>query len=107
KKPEKTSKTKNRIESFRFRCLCWWGRVKVTNENAAKEILKETFGNVILDDFKGLVSRKYNDRIAWHKGDSDLGANNITLAKIVIEKDIVDSRGMKDSDAKEDKENDA
>lgn len=80
---------------------------KVTNENAAKEILKETFGNVILDDFKGLVSRKYNDRIAWHKGDSDLGANNITLAKIVIEKDIVDSRGMKDSDAKEDKENDA
>lgn len=27
KKLEKTSETKNRIESFRFRCLCWRGQV--------------------------------------------------------------------------------
>lgn len=83
------------------------GRLGRAKKSEVKDILKETFGNVILEDFESLVSRKYNGRIVWHKGDSDRGANNITLAKIVIEKDIVDSKGMKDSDAKEDKENDA
>ena len=27
---EKVRKTKNRIESFRFRCLCYWGRVIIS-----------------------------------------------------------------------------
>ena len=31
-KLEKTSKTKNRIESFRFRCLCWRGRVRIQQD---------------------------------------------------------------------------
>ena len=83
------------------------GRLGRAKKSEVKDILKETFGNVILDDFEGLVSRKYNGRIAWHKGKRNVGANNITLAKIVIEKDIVDSKGMKDSDKKEDKENKA
>jgi len=32
---EKARKTKNRIESFRFRCLCCWGRLK-THKNGGK-----------------------------------------------------------------------
>lgn len=34
KKPEKTSKTKNWIESFRLRCLCWRGRVTESLQQA-------------------------------------------------------------------------
>ena len=82
-------------------------RLERATKGEVKDILKETFGSVILDDFEGLVSRKYNGRIVWHEGTNKRGANNVTLAEIVIEKDIVDSKGMKDSDAKENKENDA
>lgn len=82
-------------------------RLEHATKGEVKDILKETFGNVILDDFEGLVSRKYNGRIAWHEGTNKRGANNVTLAEIVIEKDIVDSKGMKDSDKKGDKENEA
>jgi len=34
---EKSRKTKNRIESFRFRCLCWRGRFRQTRCNRAVE----------------------------------------------------------------------
>lgn len=82
-------------------------RLERATKGEVKDILKETFGNVILDDFEGLVSRKYIGRMAWHEGTNRRGANNITLAEIVIEKDIVDGKGMKDSDKKESKEDDA
>ncbi len=77
------------------------------NRNEAKEILQEIFGNVLLGDFESLILKKYEDRIIWKKGEGSRGANNVTLAEIVLEKDIVDSKGMKDSDKKEDKENEA
>lgn len=77
------------------------------NRNEAKEILQEIFGNVLLGDFESLILKKYKDRIIWKKGEGSRGANNVTLAEIVLEKDVVDSKGMKDSDKKEDKENEA
>lgn len=84
------------------------GRLEsIGSKNKAKEVLKDIFGDVVMDDFKGIISRKYADRITWKKYDKKQGANNITLVAIVIEKDIVDSKGMKDSDKKEDKENNA
>lgn len=84
------------------------GRLEsIGSKNKAKEVLKDIFGDVVMDDFKGIISRKYADKITWKKYDKKQGANNITLVAIVIEKDIVDSKGMKDSDKKEDKENNA
>ena len=41
KKLEKTSETKNRIESFRFRCLCWRGQVNTVHTVNAKDYTKE------------------------------------------------------------------
>lgn len=84
------------------------GRLEnVDSKVKAKEVLKDIFGDVVMDDFEGIISRKYKDKITWKKGDSSRRANNISLAEIVIEKDKVDIKGMKDSDKKEDKENNA
>lgn len=78
------------------------------NRKNVKEKLENIFGNVTLDNFKGLVmAQEAKGMVEWKDGDSKRGANNVKLAAIVLYKKIIDSKGMKDSDKTDNKEKDA
>lgn len=75
------------------------------NRKNVKEKLESTFGNVALDNFKGLVMEQgAKGMLEWKDGDSKRGANNVKLAAIVLYKKIIDPKGMKDSDKTDSKE---
>lgn len=78
------------------------------NRKNVKEKLENTFGNVALDNFKGLVMEQgAKGMLEWKDGDSKRGANNVKLAAIVLYRKMIDSKGMKDSDKTDSKEKDA
>ncbi len=74
------------------------------NKKEVKEKLKNVFGDVVLDDFRGLVMKQEEKgRMEWRDGDTNRGGNNVKLAAIVLYKDNIDTKGMKDSDKTESK----
>lgn len=75
-------------------------------EMEIEEKVKELLGDVMLADFGNLVESDYNNRMTWADGDSKRGKNNVTLAEIVLMKDLIDSKKMKDSDKEDGEEND-
>lgn len=80
---------------------------EMDNKKEVKEKLKNVFGNVVLDDFKGMVMKQgKKGRMEWRDGDTNRGGNNVKLAAIVLYKDVIDTEGMKDSD-KTDNEKDS
>lgn len=50
---EKSRKTKNRIESFRFRCPCWRGRLRMVCSDFSMYISKSKAGEQYLDSLNG------------------------------------------------------
>ena len=82
---EKSRKTKNRIESFRFRCLCCWGRLKGHYDISIDDLLNgisrekksEQAEKLIMDC---LSDGKYQQQLILKK------AQNIGISKRVLDK---------------------
>lgn len=80
---------------------------KGIGKSEVKTELEKLFGDAICANFQYMVRLDTERRVEWREGDSSRGAKNVTLAEIALKKNLIESEGLKDSDKKAGKENEA